>query len=392
MSELQTNLWSYLWDLVDGGIDDVLDYLQGEMGITGLSVATSYPEIDQLRPRDAIKPRIFRSAGGVQFQPQSAHYHSTRMRPVVAAWLKKSNPLTAVAEACAKRHLRLRAWHVCCDSPVTASRYAGNTVKNVFGDSSRRWLCPANPDVREYLRATVEDLSEHYPFETIELDRLSFPSAKRGMAPLQTGIDLGEMGTWLTDLCFCESCRQSATREGIDVEAASQSAQATLRQLFDTGETTQLPLHEFIADQPALQTYVSWRCEQVTSLVHTIKQACRCRLVVHRKGTSLREATDFTAIAQQCDGLLTSCSPLEGEMLESQIGSTCQQTGDINRVELGLTACSPACPNYDTLVRAMSEAARQGIRRIGIANYGLLPAPRLAWIRQATRYAQREYS
>ena len=76
----QTNLWCYLWDLVDEGIDPVLDRLQGEAGATGVSVATCYHSVDQLRPHPGISPRTFRSAGGAQFQPASDRYAATRIR------------------------------------------------------------------------------------------------------------------------------------------------------------------------------------------------------------------------------------------------------------------------------------------------------------------------
>ena len=79
-----------------------------------------------------------------------------------------------------------------------------------------------------------------------------------------------------------------------------------------------------------------------------------------------------------------------GEDIESVVRTTLQDTGDINRVELGLSACAPACPDSPTLVRAVSQAANLGVRSVSIDNYGLLPLRRLEWIKQASRYAGRE--
>mgnify|MGYP005863561923 CR=1 FL=1 len=89
MSSFEINLWCYPWDLVDEGIDRVLDRLQGEAGVTGVSVATHYHAVDQLRPHGSVAPRRFRSAGGAQFQPEAAAYAATRYRPVVAQWLRR---------------------------------------------------------------------------------------------------------------------------------------------------------------------------------------------------------------------------------------------------------------------------------------------------------------
>src|SRR5262249_48576048 len=98
----QATMCCNLWDLVDEGIDTVLDRLKGEAGITGISVPLSCPVDTYFRPHQGVSPRRFRTRGGVQFQPHSQTYASTRLRPIVAEWLRKTNPLTQVAEACAK--------------------------------------------------------------------------------------------------------------------------------------------------------------------------------------------------------------------------------------------------------------------------------------------------
>ena len=387
----QTNLWCYLWDLVDEGVDDVLDRLKGEAGATGISVATSYHSVDQLRPHAGVKPRTFRSPGGAQFQPHAAAYAGTRMRPVVATWLKKSNPLATVADACAKRGLKLRGWTVCCHSSVTVGRHADCSVKDVLGDPYPTWLCPINPDVREYLRAMVEDLTEHYHFDTIELERPSFDAHPHSHAHHKIGFALGEVGRWLYNLCFCESCRQAAKRNGVDAEAAARSAKVTLERLFTDGTPIGQPLDEFVANDPMLRAYVDWRCEQVTSLVRSIKQSCRGRVVVHRAGERYQAATDWPAIAGVCDGLLRNCPyPDRQGVMEAVVREVFDDTSDMAGVELGFNACTPPCPDSETFVGAVSHAARLGVRSVNVYNYGMLPLNRMDWIRRASRYAQRE--
>ena len=206
----QVNLWCYLWDLVDEGIDQVLDRLKGEAGATGISVATCYHSIDQLRCHPGVSPRTFRSAGGAQFQPDASSYEGTRIRPVVATWLGKRNPLAALADACQKRGLKLRGWTVCCHSSLGVARHPTCAVKDVFGDPNPTWLCPVNPDVREYLRAMVDDLTRNYAFDAIELERPSFDANPHAHAHHKIGFELGDVGRWLYHLCFCESCRQAA--------------------------------------------------------------------------------------------------------------------------------------------------------------------------------------
>jgi len=386
----QTNLYCYLWDLVDEGIEQVLDQLKGEAGITGITVAVHHPGVDQLRPHTSASPRRFRSAGGAQFQPDTARYRSTRMRPVVAEWLHKRNPLKAVADACAKRALTLRAWAVCCQAAVTAARYETSCLKDVLEQPSKARLCPSNLDVREYLAAMVEDLSENYPFDAIELEQAAFPADLSSSQPGKIGFACGETGDWLRSLCFCESCRQLATRDGIDVTAAANVAREHLEHLLATGEPLTLPVAQFAAENPALQRFVDFRCKQITSLVRIVKRSCRCPLVIHRSGDRFRAATVFPEIAAHCDALLAKCHETDVSSMTQLVRAAAEDAGGIERVELSLSACTPPCPDSATLVASMKQAAELGVRSVSVANYGLIPMSRLEWIRQASRYAQRE--
>ncbi|UCD27838.1 MAG: hypothetical protein JSV03_12130, partial [Planctomycetota bacterium] len=387
----QTNMWCYMWDLVDEGIDEVLDRLLGEAGVTGISVATFYHSVDQVRPHARISPRSFRSPGGAQFQPQADRYTNTRMRPVVASWLKKGNPLVQLADACQKKGLTLRGWTVCCHSSLMVKKYESCAAKNVFGDIDPTWLCPVNPDVREYLRAMVEDLSENYPFETIELERPSFQERPHSHAHHKVGPELGEVGHWLFNLCFCESCRQAAKDDGIEVEAAAEAASSTLERIYYHGEPLAESTAEIIDQVPALGEYTDWRCAKVTSLVEMVRQSCECRIVIHRAGERLVAAADFKAIGPHCHATLTNCPyPYDDKAIELTISEALEDTGNIGHVELGFSACLPMCPDSATLVRSLSHAARLGVPSVNIYNYGMIPLPRMEWIRQATRYARRE--
>jgi hypothetical protein len=170
-----THVSCHLWDFAAEGIDAVLDRLRGEAGAVGVSVTVCSPRVALFRPHAGVSPRTFRSEGGLQFQPDKSAYGDTRMKPVVAEWLRKVNPLAAVAETCARLGLVLRGRVVCGHSEALVSRFDTAAVKDVFGDIHPAWLCPSNPDVREYLRAVVADLSKSYPFDTLEVAAASFP-------------------------------------------------------------------------------------------------------------------------------------------------------------------------------------------------------------------------
>lgn len=385
----QTYVSCHLWDLVDEGIDEVLGRLKGEAGADGVSVTVACPRVGLLRPHRGVSPRTFRSEGGLQFQPNKDAYAATRLRPVVAEWLRKTNPLAAVAEGCERLGLSLRGRIVGCHSEALASRHQFVAVKDVFGDLHPAWLCPSNPDVREYLRALVSDLSTLYPFAALEIEAASFPPAGGRNWGRETCADLGPTGEWLLGLCFCESCRQAATGEGIDAAAAARSATVLLERALATGEPVPKSVEALVASDQILGDYTAWGVRQVTGLIELLRGACRCRLVVRRAGDRLTTGSDFAAISAHCDALLTS--PLEpADEVEPVVQAAVADAGELGKVEVGVSACAPACPDSTTLVRALSTAARLGVRTAVVENYGLLPTRRLDWIKQAARYAVRE--
>jgi hypothetical protein len=384
----QTNVTCYLWDLVDEGIDAVLDRLKGEAGVTGISVGLSCPLTIQLRPHANLVPRTFRSSGGVQFQAKPELYKGSRIQPVVASWLRKANPLANLAEACHRRGLNLRGWLSCCNSPVTIGKYPFAMMKDLFGDSRPEWLCPVNPDVREYLRALVQEASTAYPFNTLELMGLSFPF-EQFVALEQVEVELGALGYWLRNLCFCESCRQAAGKEGIDVLAAARSAGVMIDRIFSSGEALDQSVGEFLADEPMLEALSNWRAEQLTSLLKSIKETCKCRLLIQPSAEKQVAGNDSAAMARNCDGLLWNCK-LDEEAIEKSVERGLRETGDMARVELSFNAGADSCPDSTHLVRLVSRSAMLGVRSVNVGNYGLLSMNRLGWIKQATRYAQRE--
>ncbi|NWG32780.1 MAG: hypothetical protein HXY29_15000 [Rhodocyclaceae bacterium] len=382
----QTNLTCYLWDLVDEGIEDVLDRLKGEAGIRGITVPAVCRPIQQFRPHAGVLPRVFRSPGGAQFQPAAALYAGTRLRPVTAAWLRARNPLAQVAQACAKRGMNLRVSIDACYQPALAERHPGCAPRNAFGEGISGWLCPVNPEVRDHLRALAEDLTQNYAVAALEVDWLGFPD---------TGW-LWECGTvpdWLASLCLCDSCRQLATRQGVDAAAAAKVVQELLEQVLANGVSgaTAGTVEALLAEEPALAAYADWGVSQVTSLAEGLRKSCRCRLVIARRWPDRLDAgTDYPAIARHCDALLAEASPGNAEAIETTVKQLAREAGDVSRVELRIAVLMGDCPDSASLVRLVSQAARMGVAGAELRNYGLLPLARLAWIKQAARFAQRE--
>jgi hypothetical protein len=385
----RTNLWCYLWDLADEGVDAALDRIQGVVGASGISVATSYHSVSQLRPREGVSPREFHSPGGVWFQPESSHYSASRLKPVVGGWLRSRNPLKQIAEGCVQRGLDLRSWTVCCHSSLLAGRHPEYACKNVFGDANPTWLCPANPDVAGYLRGLVSDLSNNYAFDTIELEAPTWPEPLHGHGHEKVGTLPGPVERFLLGLCFCESCRQFAAKAEVDVEAASRRAKVALESFFKTDETVQAGTGEFVGEHAGLSDYVAWRYSITDQLILSLKQACRCRLLTYDPGSRIESGMDWFRSGRHVDGQMGLAYSDRPEAVDLAHRAFQESDPGSGVFEIGLNATDSYTPDGPTLVRHLTRAAELGIPSANIYNYGLLSETRLNWVHQAIRSARR---
>jgi hypothetical protein len=385
----QSNLWCYLWDLADEGVDEALDRIQSNLGASGISVATCYHSVVQLRPHEEVRPRVFRSGGGVWFQPEPSHYADTRLKPVAAGWLRSRNPLKQVGEKCRERGLTLNSWTVCCHSSMTVARFPEMACKNVFGDAEATWLCPANADVQAYLRGVAADLSHNYPIDTIELESPHWAGSMHVHEHEKTGPPLRGSVRELLSLCFCESCRQEAGKAGVDVEHVARGVADVLNGFLKT-ETPVDPIEELAGKHDDLAKFLEWRTRTIERLIGSIKKACQCRLLAY--GTDRSPATGYDAgrVRSQVDALMGFAYSPEVSVVEA----ACKELQDLlgtrrEAMAIGLNATHPSSPNAQAIVRTATRAAELGIRQANIYNYGLLTDERLTWVRQAIRSARR---
>lgn len=387
------------WDLVDEGIDTVLDRLRGEAGASGVSVTMAGPAVAVLRPHKGVSPRTFRSEGGLQFQPSREAYAATRLRPTTAGWLKKSNPLTAIAEGCAARGLALRGRLYCCHSELLASKFDFASVKDVWGDAHPGWLCPNNPDVRAFFHALVVDAASVGALESLEIAALGFAPPSLWRCARSLPADVGPAGEWLLSICFCESCRQAAGMEGIDSWATARSVSVTLDRALAVGEPVAGSIADLMESDPIVAAYARFAERQVSRLVNMLGQACPCRLIAEASPAALRAigaspgrtghvaASGDAPAAARIAGIVT---PATLGDVQPVLAAAIAEIGDTSRLDLRTSADPASCPDSAALVRAFSIATGLGIRTASITHYGLLPQDRLGWIKQATRYAQRE--
>ena len=167
------SIWAYVWDVIDGGADSVISTLKNEIGLNTLSVATCYHSVDHLRVH-RLENNFYSSQAAIYFQPDQSLYKNTRIEPPVSPLAEKTNPLRNISDGCERHGMKLSSWTVCLHNSTIGRNQPEVAQRDVFGNPCWHALCPANEDVREYMRAIVTDLTTNYNFATVELESCDY--------------------------------------------------------------------------------------------------------------------------------------------------------------------------------------------------------------------------
>ena len=210
----------------DEGIDYVLDLLQDTAHINTLLVYPhTYLGVVEGRALEAladhgvpIKDPSQRKLTRVWVEPHDEHYAGTCLRHQRDAKTEEyadRDVLADLVEPCRKRGMKLYARILEASGVAMATRLA-NWPKVLSLDVYGRPLrlpCWNNPDYRNWLLDTVEDLFKHH-----DLDGLQWGAERQG--PLSAVLYRNEL-----PFCFCAHCRAKGQEKGINVERARQGMQ-----------------------------------------------------------------------------------------------------------------------------------------------------------------------
>lgn len=383
------------WDFEIEGVDEVLGRIAGELGLDAVSVAVVHRDARQLRPR-GNPPGVssFCTSAGAAFQPDATRYGNSRLRPAPAGWLKSRGLLRRISEAARRHRLALR-WRVsCCESDMLVARHPFAACVNFLGDASDRRLCPAHPEVRQYLSGLVDDLSTNHPAEAIELEEIGFGPLREGGlydASLPCESDLDRM---LLSWCFCAACRQRAAEKGVNVDELT----ARMREHFDPNPRLLNPssvvatFDALCVRWPVFAAFQAVRRETVAFLLRGVRQSADRRLLVKLPDDMTLAAVEPPALTEWCDGFILGASLGAERNAEGPRSVPDPARFDIppERRELTFACHPPRCVEGPSLVSAVHAASRAGGAAIRFADYGTSPEPCLEWVRQAVRFARRE--
>lgn len=375
---MKTSIWTYPWDVVDRGVDRAVGEI-AETGVSAVSLAATYHCFDQLRPRG--------DGGRLLTVDRSAAYYpcdpdAFAGGPLVPhrSELVGGDRWSACAEAAHSAGLDVVAWTLFLHNSWLAGSHPALAQQTCTGDALRHQLCPAQPDVRAYALALAADVSRHV--DVLECESLSYGAWGHAHYHPKIGVDLGTGGRFLFSLCFCDACRGNAREENVDADGLAERVSVRVLRALEAGTPIHDDPDDLVADDEALAAFLAVRERTVTSLVSDVVTAAGKPVRFLAMGDRPTSAVDVSSL-HTVEAVEYLCYTPDTDRIARTLSGAAAEVGDVRRVCAGLQAYPPASPDADSLGAAVHAARRAGVGFASFYNYGIMPEPNLAWIRQA---------
>jgi hypothetical protein len=389
---MQQSMWTYAWDILDLGFDTVLGELSERAGLNCISLATSYHAGRFLQPRSPKRKAYFPEDGTIYFHPTPERWEGLAIQPKLANVIQEGGDV--LRELVRRRDaggLKVSCWTVCLHNTRLGMLHPGAVTRNAFGDPNYYSLCPSNPDARAYVCALVEDLTHSYKPDRVELEAPSFMGFAHEFHHEKDGVGLTAEDDFALSLCFCDSCLARASKSGVDAEAARRTVAQWIVEACER-ETPNPRFPEFPTGRietfrpfPAVYEYLLWRSEPVTSLIAEIKTRAHpaSRIVLIDIAEGWLGGCDLKEIGEICDGALLCIYGLTPEGGAAVIKQGRATLGPEKFLGAGFRLFNGEVGGADGLRDRVKACVGSGADGLNFYNYGLIPAPRLDWIRSA---------
>jgi hypothetical protein len=281
-------------------------------------------------------------------------------------------------------------------------------VTNVFGDPYITTLCPANPDVRAYMRALATDLGR-YPLETYLAESVCFMPFDHGYHHERTLVPISTTVKYLLSLCFCQHCMRRAAAVGATTEKLREFVRCATDKALN-GEVT--PLDDVPLQRDAVAALaggemaglLASREDTVATLVGEITEASgRVPLHVMEWSGGLRavgggmevsgaagpaperawqDGVDIPRVADQCRGFSILGYVPKAEQLRQDIADYRALLPANMPLSVAVRPMPPDCHTPADVAARLDVLEAAGVASADFYHYGFMRLGNLTWIGQ----------
>jgi hypothetical protein len=405
---MRTSVIIFANDCVDEGYEHVVDTVKELARAEAVTMACNYHHSRDVLPHNPRR-KILYMRGGVFFRPDPARFADLKIKPDVVDFVAEDDPLERVVRTAERRGMTVRGWTNNMHSTVHASRHPECAVQNAFGDAYITTLCPANPDVRAYIRALNADLAR-YPLQALLAESVCFMPFDHGYHHERSMVPLAPAVKYLLSLCFCRYCREAAKHAGTAVD----KLQAIVRREVDdalNGRACALdgvPVEEDAIAALAggeMRGFLEARQHIVASLVAELAEAAspvplhamewsgglRAIGAGMQVGTptgscvsrAWQDGVDVTQIARPCQGLSVLGYVPDPQTLRVDICAYRALLPDHHTLSVALRPMWPDCNSVENLAAKLRILKELGAAWVDFYHYAFMPLSSLERIGKA---------
>lgn len=375
---MKRRMFIYPWDIRDEGAGTVGGRLLSA-GISSLAVATSYHAGKFLRPHAPFGKVWYAEDGTIYFRPDPRLYR--RLKPKVAEVAEDFDALSRLAEAVPE--LSRAGWTVGLHNSRLGRDHPDCVCRTAFGDPIRSALCPAQPDVQDFVVALCLDQAMNQPLAEVVIETPGYQTYRHNDHHEFELIELTPRASSLLGLCFCEACLAKAKAAGIDADGLADRARTELEVFFGSGVEHEVDL----IDDPEWRPFIDWRSLLVTGLVSRIRSelprsVSLAVIPTTRSPIDLcwREGSDLAKLAAAADRLAIPIYCTGPEATASEASAARAAAGPDARISFILRPAWPTLDGPAALGAALDSLADVGAESVEFYNYGHMRLSSLDWI------------
>jgi len=397
MALTYSSVYLHPWDAVDEGVATVVSRLV-ETGFTHINLASSYHSGRFILPHNPKRRVYVAEEGVVYFKPDPRSYVGTKLLPRRSSNYADTDVLELVSGAADDAGVKVNSWTVCLHNSAHVSQHPDVGVVDAYGAPDPNFMCPNNPDVRNYLLGLVRDLSSRYSLDFVQLESPVYPfGLEHGDHHEFFGVPVEPIASYLYPGCFCRFCVAKAREVGIDLP----DVQKRVKQLIDISLQTPARI---LKNVPEGDTFRSMhdliREDEMVTQLFGFKTSVwaevlsQCREVVRENGGSRLslitgalfkgpEGVPVASVSKIVDAIDLICYFENPERVYYYVKWVKHQMSQGCRLIPALRMNYPIAYSPETISRSVDFAIEAGGDGLAFYNYGWTPFENLAWVKAA---------
>lgn len=371
---MEAALWCYGWDLA-GEPERFLEWASNA-GINQLNVAGTYHAGWFLHP--ARQTRAFMPEDGVcYYHPDLALYESTRLKPQVASVCAGQDWFRLAAAKAGDFGLRMASWTIGTHNTRLGSLHPELCTVNCFGDVYPHGLCPAHPEVANYLIALCRDLTHTLPLHAIQTESFGYLGWRHGHHHERDLTGLTDDEAKLMNLCFHPATMAKAAEAGIDAEGlrigVREMLASAMAEAPDRPEGYPGTWAEILEKLPAITAYQAVCRGIEVGIIAAVRGAMRPDAELHVGGNDPVLAPYVTTYATGVYGLSPTDSIATVTAARAKVPSNF-------KLQVGLRLGMGVPATQAELTETLAGIQAAGADRVIFYNASEAPPKMLSWI------------